>query len=573
MTVDFTKSIGYLSLASHVCGADDFPEQRMTDKNIPKNGQPPRRIREVAEELGLNTEAILPHGHYIAKVPIDEYESRKSLPDGKLILVTAMTPTPQGEGKTTTTVGLGDALRRLGKKTSICIREPSLGPYFGIKGGGTGAGRSQVTPAEAVNLHFTGDMYSVTKANNLLAAMVDNHLQHGNELNIDPRRVVLRRVIDLNDRALREIVVGLGGVKNGIPRKDGFNITPASEVMAVLCLCRDFFDLGDMLGRMVVAYTYKGERVFARDIKAVGAMQVLLRDAIDPNMVQTMEGTPAFVHGGPFANIAQGTNTAIATRMALKLTDYVVTEAGFATDLGAEKFFHIKCRIAGLRPSAAVIVATVRAVEYHGGYTQDGGLGNLAKHIENIRLFGLEPVVAINRFDNDKPGDLDKIVTFCEKHGVEAEVATHFHDGGRGAEAVANAVLRALEKDTGKLNYLYPLSMPLDKKIETVAQKVYGASGVSFDHATRADLELITKHGYGNLPVCIAKTPLSLSDDPKLRGRPRDFRITVNEIRVSAGAGFVVAICGNIVTMPGLPKVPAAAKIKILANGKAVGLT
>jgi formate--tetrahydrofolate ligase len=546
----------------------------MMDSKSFRNGQPPRKVRDVAEELGLDTEAILPHGHYIAKVPLDEYESRKNRRDGNLILVSAMTPTPQGEGKTTTTVGLGDALRCLGKKTSICVREPSLGPYFGIKGGGTGAGRSQVVPAEAVNLHFTGDMYSVTKANNLLAAMVDNHLQHGNELSIDPRRVVLRRVIDLNDRALREIVVGLGGVKNGIPRKDGFNITPASEVMAILCLCRDFFDLGDMLGRMVVAYTYKGERVFARDIQAVGAMQVLLRDAIDPNLVQTMEGTPAFVHGGPFANIAQGTNTAIATRMALKLTDYVVTEAGFATDLGAEKFFHIKCRIAGLAPAAAVIVATTRAVEYHGGYTQDGGLGNLAKHIENIRLFGLEPVVAINRFDNDKPKDLDKIVSFCGKQGVEACVASHFRDGGKGAVGVAHAVLRAIDKHAArKLAFLYPLGMPLDKKIETVAKMVYGADGVTFDHASRSELDLITKHGYGNLPVCIAKTPLSLSDDPKLRGRPKNFRITVNDIRVSAGAGFVVAICGNIVTMPGLPKVPAAAKIKILANGKAVGLT
>jgi formate--tetrahydrofolate ligase len=545
----------------------------MAGKTTSAFGLPPRKVAEVARELGLNPETILPYGHYIAKVPIDEYESRKNRPDGKLILVTAMTPTPQGEGKTTTTVGLGDALRSLDRKTSICIREPSLGPYFGVKGGGTGAGMSQVVPAEAVNLHFTGDMYSVTKANNLLAAMVDNHLQHGNELSIDQRRVVLRRVIDLNDRALREIVVGLGGVKNGIPRKDGFNITPASEVMAVLCLCRDFFDLGDMLGRMVVAYTYKGERIFARDIQAVGAMQVLLRDAIDPNLVQTMEGTPAFVHGGPFANIAQGTNTAIATRMALKLSDYVVTEAGFATDLGAEKFFHIKCRIADLNPSAAVVVATARAVAYHGGYTKDGGLGNLAKHIENIRLFGLEPVVAVNRFDNDKPRDLNKIVSFCEKLGVEAEVATHFRDGGKGAVAVANAVLRTVARNRKKLKFLYPLAMPLDKKIETVAKMVYGADGVSFDHATRSDLELITRHGYGNLPVCIAKTPLSLSDNPKLRGRPKNFRISVNEIRVSAGAGFVVAICGNIVTMPGLPKVPAAARIRILPNGKAVGLT
>jgi formate--tetrahydrofolate ligase len=538
------------------------------------NGQPSRRVKEVARELGLDVEKILPHGHYIAKVPLEEYEKRKNKPDGKLILVSAMTPTPQGEGKTTTTIGLADGLRRLGKKTTMCLREPSLGPYFGIKGGGTGAGRAQVVPAEAINLHFTGDMYSVTKANNLLAAMVDNHLQHGNELHIDPRRVVLRRVIDLNDRALREIVVGLGGVKNGIPRKDGFNITPASEVMAVLCLCRDFSDLGKRLGRMVVAFTYDGKPVFARDIQAVGAMQVLLRDAIDPNLVQSMEGTPAFVHGGPFANIAQGTNTALATRMALKLSDYVVTEAGFGTDLGAEKFFHIKCRIAGLSPSAVVIVATTRAIEYHGGFSADAGLGNLARHIENIRLFGLEPVVAINRFDTDNTKDLDSIVRFCGKKNVEAVVATHFRDGGKGAVELSRAVLRNIEKNRKhRLRFLYPLDCPLDKKIETIARRVYGAKQVVFDHGSKSDLDLLTRLGYSGLPVCIAKTPLSLSDVPGLRGRPRDFSITVNALTVSAGAGFVVAICGNIVTMPGLPKVPAAARIRILSSGKAVGLT
>lgn len=538
------------------------------------NGLPPRRVVAVAEELGLDTDKILPHGHYIAKVPLEEYESRKNLPDGDLVLVTAMTPTPQGEGKTTTTVGLGDALRILGKRTSICVREPSLGPYFGIKGGGTGAGRSQIVPAEAVNLHFTGDMYSVTKANNLLAAMVDNHLQYGNELGIDPRRVVLRRVIDLNDRALREIVVGLGGVKNGIPRKDGFNITPASEVMAILCLCRDYFNLGDMLGNMVVAFTYKGEPVFARDIQAVGAMQVLLRDAIDPNLVQTMEGTPAFVHGGPFANIAQGTNTAIATKMALKLSECVVTEAGFATDLGAEKFFHIKCRSSGLKPSAVAIVATCRAVEYHGGFRPETGLANLGKHIENIRLFGIDPVIAINRFDDDKPANLSAIVNYCEKKGVEAVVADHFRQGGKGALGLGEAVLRSVKKNRKKkLRFLYPLSMTLDKKIETIATLVYGADGVDFDRGTKSDLALFSRHGFDRLPVCIAKTPLSLSDEPGLRGRPKGFRITVNSLSVSAGAGFVVAICGNIVTMPGLPKVPAAARIKIMPDGSATGLT
>jgi formate--tetrahydrofolate ligase len=538
------------------------------------NNQPPRRIQAVAAELGLNLDNILPHGHFIAKIPVDELAARQPQPDGKLILVTAMTPTPQGEGKTTTTIGVTDALRRLNQKAMFCVREPSLGPYFGIKGGGTGAGRAQVVPAEAINLHFVGDMYSVSKANNLLAAMVDNHLQHGNELGIDPRRIVLRRVIDLNDRALRDIFIGLGGVQNGVPRRDGFNITPASEVMAILCLSKDFAGLGERLSNMVVAFTYKGEPVRARDVQAVGAMQVLLRDAIHPNLVQSLEGTPAFVHGGPFANIAQGTNTAIATRLALKLADYVITEAGFATDLGAEKFFDIKCRIAGLNPAGAVIVATAKAVAYHGGFTLDGGLGNLAKHIENIRVFGLEPVVALNRFTDDQPADLARIVKFCEKQGVEAVVAEHYAKGGEGAIELAEAVMRCVGKNKRrKLKFPYPLNLPLEQKIERLAKKLYGADGVDFDRAAETDLELLNRHNFGHLPVCVAKTAMSLSDDPKRRGRPKDFRITVNELRLSAGAGFVVAICGNIVTMPGLPKVPAAARIKILPNGQAVGLS
>jgi formate--tetrahydrofolate ligase len=538
------------------------------------NGTPPRRIQEVAKELQLDCETILPHGHYIAKIPIDELEARGHQRDGHLILVTAMTPTPQGEGKTTTTIGLADALRRLNKRTIFCVREPSLGPYFGIKGGGTGSGRSQVVPAEAINLHFVGDMYAVSKANNLLAAMVDNHLQHGNELGIDPRRIVLRRVIDLNDRALRDIIIGLGGVKHGVPRRDGFNITPASEVMAILCLAKDFADLGERVSRMVVAFTYRGAPIRASDIQAVGAMQVLLRDAIHPNLVQSLEGTPAFVHGGPFANIAQGTNTAISTRLALKLADYVVTEAGFATDLGAEKFFHIKCRLAGLKPAAAVIVATAKAVAYHGGFTPQGGLGNLAKHIENIRMFGLEPVVALNHFADDKPEDLAEIVKFCERKGIEAVVADHYFKGGEGALELAQAVLRVVEKNRRqKLSYLYSLSQSLEHKIEKIARALYGAAGVDYNRSAETDLELLTRHGFGKLPVCIAKTPLSLSDDPERRGRPRNFRITVNELRISAGAGFVVVICGNIVTMPGLPKVPAAARIKVLPSGQATGLT
>lgn len=536
--------------------------------------RPRKRIQAVAAELGLDPESLLLHGKFIAKVPIDELKRRARKPDGNLILVSAMTPTPQGEGKTTTTIGLGDALRHLGHKTAICLREPSLGPYFGVKGGGTGAGYAQVTPAEDINLHFVGDMYAVEKSNNLLATMLDNHLQHGNELGIDPRRIVWRRVIDLNDRSLRDIFIGLGGVKNGVPRRDGFNITPASEIMAILCLARDYADLGKRLANIVVGFTYKGEPVLADRIQAVGAMQVLLRDAIHPNLVQTLEGTPAFVHAGPFANIAQGTNTVIATRMALKLADYVVTEAGFATDLGAEKFFHIKCRSAGLEPKAAVIVATAKAVAFHGGFTGEGGLGNLCKHIENIRAFGIEPVVALNHFEDDRPEDIGRIIRFCEHKGVEAVLADHYREGGKGAVALAQAVLRAIQKNRRKkLRFLYDLSDPLDKKMNILARKMYGAEGVDFDRAAETDMDLITRSGYANLPVCVAKTSNSLSDDPSLKGRPRGFRVTVNEFRLSAGAGFVVAICGNIVTMPGLPKVPAAAKIKVLPDGRTVGLS
>ncbi len=540
----------------------------------PIPGVPPRKISAVAAELGLNPDRILPHGHYIAKIPLEELDQRQGRPDGKLILVTAMTPTPQGEGKTTTVIGLADALRCLGRRAMFCVREPSLGPYFGIKGGGTGAGRAQVVPAEDINLHFVGDMYAVEKANNLLSAMTDNHLQHGNELGLDARRIVLRRVIDLNDRSLRDIFIGLGGVKHGVPRRDGFNITPASEVMAILCLARDFPDLGERLSRMVVGFTYKGQPVRASDIKAVGAMQVLLRDAIHPNLVQSLEGTPAFVHGGPFANIAQGTNTAVATRLALKLADYVITEAGFATELGAEKFFDIKCRLNGLKPAAAVIVATAKSVAYHGGFTPEGGLGNLSKHIENIRQFGLEPVVALNHFADDKPADLARIVRFCEKLHVEAVVADHYFKGGAGAAALAEAVVRCVERNKGKkLRFGYPLHAGLPEKIDRLARQFYGADGVDFDRSAETDLDLLQRHGYDKLPICVAKTAMSLSDDPELRGRPRGFRINVSELRLSAGAGFVVVICGNIVTMPGLPKVPAAARIQVLANGQATGLS
>ena len=533
-----------------------------------------KKIIDVANSLGFKYDDILPHGHYIAKIPIDNLQQRLNQPDGKLILVTAMTPTPQGEGKTTTTIGLGDAMSQLGLKSMICLREPSLGPYFGVKGGGTGAGLAQVMPAEDINLHFVGDMYSVSKANNLLSAMIDNHLQHGNELNIDPRRIVWRRVIDLNDRALREILVGLGGVSHGIPRMDGFNITPASEVMAMLCLTSDYVDLGERLARTVIGFTYKGEPVNVESIQAQGAMQVLLRDAIHPNLVQTIEGTPAFVHGGPFANIAQGTNTLIATRLALKLADYVVTEAGFATDLGAEKFFHIKCRLANLNPKSVVIVATAKAIHYHGGFTPEGGLGNLTKHIENIRLFGLNPVVAINRFAGDKEQDLKEIIKECKALGVEAVIAEHYEKGGKGAIALAEAVTRNIKQNEhSQLKYLYPLDMPVKGKIEVIAKNMYGAIGVDFDQQALNDIEQLTSLGYDKLPICMAKTPKSLSDNPKLLGRPKDFKIAVNELRISAGAGFIVVISGNIMTMPGLPKVPAAVKIKVMPDGSAIGLS
>jgi formate--tetrahydrofolate ligase len=534
-----------------------------------------RPIQEVAQELKLDPSVILPHGHHIAKIPVSELEARAGEDDGALILVTAMTPTPAGEGKTTTSIGLGDALRKAGRATALCLREPSLGPYFGIKGGGTGTGYAQIVPAEDINLHFVGDMYSVSKANNLLAALVDNHLQHGNELGIDPRRVTWRRVIDLNDRALREIFIGLGGVTHGIPRKDGFNITPASEIMAVLCLARDFRDLRDRLARIVIGYTYGREPVTADMLIAEGAMTVLLRDAIHPNLVQTLFGTPAFVHGGPFANIAHGCNTILSTKLALKLCDRVVTEAGFASDLGAEKFLNIKCRVGGLRPSTVVIVATERAIEHHGGFEEDGGTGNLLKHIENMRAFGIEPVVAVNRFEGDTPENLRKIVAFCEQQGVRAAPYDAVARGPEGAEELASLVDEVIAEKKGKdaFHFLYPDSAPIKEKIETIARVVYGADGVDYDRDAENAIKLIESHGQGEVPVCMAKTQKSLSDSARLRGRPKGFRIRVNEVRLSAGAGFVVAICGKMMTMPGLPKEPAAVRIKVDDEGRASGLS
>ena len=530
-------------------------------------------ISRIAEKLGLSEQDYDYHGKYIAKVYASLLQKKKRAPSGKLILVTAITPTPAGEGKTTTTIGLGDAFARLGMRSSICLREPSLGPYFGIKGGGTGSGYAQVVPAEDINLHFAGDMYSVSKANNLLSAMIDNHLQHGNSLAIDPRRISWKRIMDLNDRALREIFVGLGGVMHGIPRKDGFDITPASEVMAILCLSMDYGDLIERLKRITIGSTYRGEPVTAEQIKADGAMAVLLRDAIHPNLVQTLEHTPALVHGGAFANIAHGCNSAVATKLACKLSDVVVTEAGFGSDLGAEKFFDIKCRIAKLTPSAAVIVATTRAIKYQGYDSLAKGMDNLRKHIENVRRFGIPIVVAVNRFEGDRTRDLHTIISACHRAGVRAVISTVHEKGGEGGIALAEAVLEAMEKNRARFRFLYPLKLPIKKKIEIIARQMYGAKGVDYELSADLDIQRIEKLSYGNLPVCMAKTQKSLSDDPALRGRPRNFTINVNQVRLAAGAGFIVAIIGNIMTMPGLPKYPAAERIKIDHSGKVIGLS
>jgi formate--tetrahydrofolate ligase len=547
----------------------------MTRNHEIETARAKRPIQEVARELGLDPAGVLPHGHHIAKVPIAELEARADQDDGALVLVTAMTPTPSGEGKTTTTIGLGDALRKAGHRTSVCLREPSLGPYFGIKGGGTGAGQAQIVPAEDINLHFVGDMYSVSKANDLLAALIDNHLQHGNELDIDPRRITWKRVIDLNDRALREIFVGIGGVSNGIPRKDGFNITPASEVMAVLCLASSFRDLRDRLARIVVGYTFEKKPITAAMLRAEGAMTVILRDAIHPNLVQTLHGTPAFVHGGPFANIAHGCNTLISTRLALKVCERVVTEAGFASDLGAEKFFDIKCRIGGLKPAAVVIVATEKAIEHHGGFSEDGGSGNLLKHVENMRAFGVEPVVAVNRFESDTAEGLKRILDLCAERGIAAAPYDAVARGPEGAVELAAIVDAAIEQNqkADSFRVLYPDSASIREKIATVARTIYGADGVDFDREAERAIDLIEEHGQGDVPVCMAKTQKSLSDSARLRGRPKGFRVRVNEVVLSAGAGFVVAICGKMMTMPGLPKEPAAVRIRVDDDGRVTGLS
>ena len=523
-------------------------------------------IQAIGELLGLSGNDLEPYGTYKAKIRWDVIERTSSRPDGALVLVTAMTPTPAGEGKSTTTIGLADGLRRLGKRSIVAMREPSLGPVFGVKGGGTGGGHTQVAPMEDINLHFTGDMHAIGAAHNLLAAMIDNHLTQGNPLNLDSRRIVWRRVMDMNDRALRRLVIGLGGTAHGVPRETGFDITVASEIMAILCLARDLQDFKARVERVVVADRGEGPFVTARELKAAGAMAVLMKDAIKPNLVQTLDGTPALVHGGPFANIAHGCNSLIATRLALKLGEFVVTEAGFASDLGAEKFVDIKCRTGGLTPSAAVIVTTTRALAVHGEE-------NLAKHVENVRLYGLAPVVALNHFTDDTDAQIGRVMSMCKTLGVPCGVSRGWELGGAGVTDLAGMVLEAIgSKDRSGVRFLYPDDAKLTAKLETIATKIYGADGVAFAPAAAGKLARYESLGYGRLPVCIAKTQNSLSDDPKRAGRPRGFTVTIRDVALSAGAGFVVAYAGDILTMPGLPKVPGAEGIDIDASGNIVGL-
>ncbi len=542
-----------------------------------------RPIADVAGKLGLKEDDLELYGKYKAKLPLSLIDEKKAA-KAKLILVTAITPTPAGEGKTTTSIGLAQGLNLLGKKTTVVLREPSLGPVFGIKGGAAGGGYSQVIPMEDINLHFTGDLSAVEKSHNLLSAMIDNNIQASeSNLGIDPRTIAWKRVMDMNDRSLRSVVIGLGGTAQGVPRETGFDITAASEVMAILCLATGISDLKTRLGNIFIGYTYAGKPVFARDLKAQGAMAALLKDAIKPNLVQTLEGTPAIIHGGPFANIAQGTNSILATRMGLTLSDYVVTEAGFASELGAEKFFNIKSQIGHLKTNAVVIVATVRALKYHGGVkladlTRENtdalgkGFENLDKHIENMHYYGFRPVVAINRFDTDTDAEIALVKTYCEEHNVRVAVNTAWADGGKGAVELAQAVLEATEACTDCFTPLYALSWPLEKKIETIATLMYGARNVEYTLEAREQLKKINDLGFGELAVCIAKTQKSLSDDQTKRNRPRDFTIRIRKIELSSGAGFIVPIAGSIMRMPGLPPVPSAEKIDIDDKGHISGL-
>ena len=542
----------------------------------------PEKVIDVASSIGISEDELELYGKYKAKVSPSVMKRLADKPDGKLILVTAITPTPAGEGKTTTTVGLTDGLRKIGKNAMAALREPSLGPSFGLKGGAAGGGYAQVIPMEDINLHFTGDLHAITTAHNLCAAMLDNHIQQGNELNIDPRRVVFRRVMDLNERALRNIIIGLGGKAHGVPRESGFDITVASEVMAILCLAADLTDLKARLGRIVLAYTYDGKPITASDIGAAGSMAVLLKDAIKPNLVQTLEGSPVFIHGGPFANIAHGCNSIQATRLGLKCADYLVTEAGFGADLGAEKFLDIKCRVAGLKPDAVVVVATVRALKMHGGRkktelnTEDlsaleAGIPNLIKHIENIQKYGLPVVVAINRFPNDTENELALVAKKCEELGASFALSEVWSKGGEGGKELAHKVVEACEKPS-TFRFIYDSAMSPKEKMNAIAREIYGADGVDFTAQAEKDLAQIHELGKDDLLVCMAKTQYSLSDDPAKIGRPSGFRITVREVRLSAGAGFLVAVTGEIMTMPGLPKKPAALNIDIDENGKIKGL-
>jgi formate--tetrahydrofolate ligase len=565
----------------------------MQENQLPPPGAPDIDIARAAhmapilplaqETLGIAPEHLVPYGHHKAKLSLELVKAVKDRPRGKLILVTAITPTPAGEGKTTTSVGLTDGLNRIGMRTIVCLREPSLGPCFGMKGGAAGGGRAQVIPMEDINLHFNGDFHAITSAHSLLAAILDNHLQWGNELNIDPRRVVWRRVVDMNDRALRNINVGMGGVTHGVPRETGFDITVASEIMAILCLATDLKDLQRRLGDIIVARTYAKTPVTARDLKADGAMAVLLRDALQPNLVQTIEHNPAFIHGGPFANIAHGCNSVMATQTALCLADAVVTEAGFGADLGAEKFLDIKCRQSGLRPDAVVLVATVRALKMQGGVAKDDlgtpdvaalerGAVNLERHIQNLQKFGLTPVVAINHFVKDTQEELDALKAVCSRYGARVALAKHWAEGGAGAEELAREVKAQLEAGTPEVKLLYPDDMPLAKKIETVAREIYRAEGIILSGSSASNLKDYEKLGYGHLPVCIAKTQYSFSTDPTKGGAATGHTVEVREVRLSAGAGFIVAVCGDIMTMPGLPRRPASADITLDDDGNIVGL-
>ena len=539
-------------------------------------------ITEIASELNIRPEELEPYGHYKAKLSDSLFDRLADRPNGKLVLVTAINPTPAGEGKTTTTVGLGQAMKKIGKNAIIALREPSLGPVFGIKGGAAGGGYAQVVPMEDINLHFTGDMHAITAANNLLCAILDNHLQQGNELGIDPRRVLFKRCMDMNDRALRNTIVGLGGKANGVVREDGFQITVASEVMAILCLAADLQDLKERLGNILVAYTYDNKPVYAKDLKVNGSMAVLLKDAIKPNLVQTLENTPALMHGGPFANIAHGCTSVRATKLALKLADYTITEAGFGSDLGAEKFLDIKCRYAGIAPSAIVVVATLRALKYNGGVPKadtakpnvealKAGLCNLAAHVENMKKFGVPVVVAINHFLTDTDEEIEVLENYCRENDVEFALSDVFAKGGEGGKELAEKVVKACEKPAN-FAPIYSLDLSIKEKIETIAKEIYGADGVDYSAAASKAIADIEKLGYSKLPVCMAKTQYSLSDDANKLGRPSGFRINIREVKVSAGAGFVVALAGAIMTMPGLGKDPAAYRIDIDADGQIHGL-